>query len=211
MATEAKIIHYFDSEGKSHIAETADLVRQRASDLGIQKIVAFTSDGEGPRELHRVLGGAPITIIAVTWPYRQKVFNQDTGEPFYLPTSNPGVRKELEELGIRFVQGTMPFAPVIIPGTRDHRIEGIKEGLSLVSGGLYMCVEGILMATDAGLVEPGEIVIAMTADTAIVANGVSSTWLFHPEEGMAISEIICKPKKFTVSRNNPEANGHSDG
>lgn len=66
------------------LAETVELVRQRASDLGVKKIVVFTTDGEGPRELHRALKGAPITIIAVTWPYKQRVFNQDTGEPFFL-------------------------------------------------------------------------------------------------------------------------------
>ena len=73
-----------------------------------------------------------------------------------------------------------------------------------------MCVEAIIMATDAGYVEPGEYVIAMSADTAIVANGVSSTWLFHPDEGMTISEIICKPKFFTVSRNRAEKDEHNN-
>lgn len=41
-------------------------------------------------------------------------------------------------------------------------------------------------------------VIAMSADTAIVARSSLSTWLFHPREGMEINEIICKPNKLTI-------------
>ncbi|MCL5046085.1 MAG: hypothetical protein M1598_04745 [Actinobacteria bacterium] len=210
MGTEVKDIYYFDSEGKARITDTIEVVRQRATDLGINKIVVFTSDGEGPRELSRVLSGTPIKIIAVSWPYKQKFFGSEKEEPFFLPTSDPHVKEELEQIGVKLVQGSMPFQSIIIPGVRDAKIEGIKAGLSLVSGGLPMCVEAIIMATDAGYVEPGEYVIAMSADTAIVANGVSSTWLFHPDEGMTISEIICKPKIFTVSRNKAEKDEHNN-
>lgn len=39
-----------------------------------------------------------------------------------------------------------------------------------------------------------EEVIAMSADTAIVAKGSSVAWMFHPEKGMKICEIICMPR-----------------
>jgi len=59
--------------------------------------------------------------------------------------------------------------------------------------------KAILMAVDGGHIDPGETVIAMSADTAIVARSSLSTWLFHPTEGLEINEIICKPSKFTIT------------
>lgn len=49
------------------------------------------------------------------------------------------------------------------------------------------------MGCDSGCAEPGEEVIAMSADTAIVATACQKRWLFHPEKGMRIKEILCKP------------------
>lgn len=58
------------------------------------------------------------------------------------------------------------------------------------------------MSCDSGYVEQDEEVIAMSSDTAIVASASKKQWLFHPNHGLEIKEIICKPKKFTITRKN---------
>jgi len=87
----------------------------------------------------------------------------------------------------------MPFQSIIIPGVADAKLEGIQHALKL--GGFNLCVQAILMATDSGELEPGEAVLSMSADTAIIATGTQTKFLFHPIEGMDIREIICKPRK----------------
>lgn len=77
----------------------------------------------------------------------------------------------------------------------------INETLTLFSGGMRLCVQAIIMATESGSLEPGETVIALSADTAIVARATLKSLLFDNEEGMEIYEIICKPRLLTISRN----------
>jgi hypothetical protein len=60
--------------------------------------------------------------------------------------------------------------------------------------GAKVCVEILLMAGNAGLVEQGEQVVVVSgtgrgADTALVMTGTTSTDL----KGMHISRILCKP------------------
>ena len=92
------------------------------------------------------------------------------------------------------VQGTMPFQSVILPGTTDSKLAAVQATLRLLSEGMSLCVQATLMATDAGVVEEGEEVVAMAADTAIVACGAMSQWMFHPRHGFEIREVICKPR-----------------
>lgn len=107
--------------------------------------------------------------------------------------------ERLESEGIQVIRGTAPFAEnFFIPGVRDPKLEGIRYALQLISSGLHLCIQAVTMATDAGIIEPGEEVIAMSADTAIVAKAASSRYLFHPIQGMEIREIVCKPRHLTL-------------
>jgi hypothetical protein len=46
----------------------------------------------------------------------------------------------------------------------------------------------------------------MTSDTSVVATGTLSQYLYHPKKGLEISEIISKPKGFTITRARPKGN-----
>ncbi len=94
----------------------------------------------------------------------------------------------------------MPLWEIVLPGTVESKVKIIQATLSLISGGLPLCVQAVLMACDAGHVEPGEEVISMSADTAIVARAAQTRWLFHPERGLEIREIICMPRYCNISR-----------
>ena len=84
-------------------------------------------------------------------------------------TSLQEIREEFNRLGIRLVQGVMPLQDIIIPNAKDVKNQTIHYTLSLISGGLRLCIQAILMAVDGGPIDPGETVIALSADTAIVA------------------------------------------
>lgn len=196
-------IFYFESEDRSNLSKTLELVSRRVKETGIGKLLVFTRDGEvvfrAAKKLKRV------KVIGVTFPYKQRfteISGNGTENESVPSTSTREVAERFAQEGIPLVRGTMPFQQIVIPYARDSKLEGITHALGLFGGGLSLCIQAILMATDAGEVEPGEEVASMSADTAITATGTLSKWLFHPVEGMEIREIICKPRALTISRRN---------
>lgn len=192
---------YFYKEGRENLPKTLELVLKRAKSRRVKKLIIFTRDGDSAFQAAKLCDG--LSVIAVTFPYKQRFTERDdkgNERDFVAPTSMPEVAERLRKAGVSLVRGTMPFQQVVIPYVRDPKVEGIKHALGLFGDGLSLCVQAVLMATDAGEIEPAEEVVSMSADTAIVATGTSSHWLFHPAEGMEIREIICKPRVLTVSR-----------
>mgnify|MGYP001054809112 CR=1 FL=1 len=199
-----KSVHYYDDEGRHHLSKTAQLAVKRGTELEIAKYVVFTSDGDGALALTKHLKETPAKVVAVSFPYKQPFKIADDGgttHEVFPGTSSPEVAKALADAGISLVRGPAPFAEsFFIPGVKDPKLEGIRYALQLISGGLHLCIQAITMATDAGYLEPGEDVVSMAADTAIVASASSTRLLFHPQVGMEIREIICKPRKLTLTR-----------
>lgn len=192
--TQAATVYYSDG-GQKRIKETVRLAIRRARVLRVNHLLIFTADGLGPKAAVDHLKGEQCPkVIAVTFPAGQ-VFLNENREPFTTKLASDTNRKELRSLGIEVVQGTMPFQEIIVPGTSNPKTDAIHMTLGLLSPGTHLCVQAILMATDAGAVEQGEEVVAMCADTAIVATGALSHWLFHPTRGLEIREVICKPRK----------------
>lgn len=200
----ASSIYYFNSEGRHNLPKTVELVLKRSKERSLNKIIVFTVNGEGAFLIKKKAKKEyePI-IFAATFPYKQTFLLRDEKGDKYeamAETSDPEVRKKLVEQGITIIQGVMPLQDIIIPGAKDVKTQSINYTLTLISGGLRLCVQAILMAADGGYVEPGEDVIALSADTAIIAKSCLSKWLFHPAYGMEIKEIICKPSKFSITR-----------
>jgi hypothetical protein len=199
----SKTIYYFKSEGRQNLKMTVQLAVKRAEEIGITHIIVFTANGEGAYLLRELIGdNSPIKIHAATFPYKQEFSNKEqdgTRTKFIADTSREETREQLAIKNINLIQAAMPLQDIIIPGAPDIKTQTINYTLSLISGGLKLCVQAILMANDSGHVEPGDQVIAMSADTAIVARGCISKLLFHPAKGLEISEIICKPDQFTIT------------
>ncbi len=198
----SKSIFYYNSEGMVNLPKTIELVIERAKENNINHIIVFTADGDGAFMLKNALNNTEINIYAATFRYKQVFHSLDPNgnkNKIVPKTSLQEIREEFNRLGIRLVQGVMPLQDIIIPNAKDVKNQTIHYTLSLISGGLRLCIQAILMAVDGGHIDPGETVIAMSADTAIVARSSLSTWLFHPTEGLEINEIICKPSKFTIT------------
>jgi len=200
---EQKEIFYFKTEGKRNMKQTIVLVKARAVALNIKKIVVFTGDGDGAFLLDEAVQDTDISVLAVTFPYKV-TFRPEKDElrrEKNIPkTSETSVRQRFREKGIPLIQGVMPLWEIVLPGTVESKVKVIQSTLSLISGGLSLCVQAILMACDSGHIEPGEEVISMSADTAIVARAAQTRLLFHPERGLEIREIICMPRYCTISR-----------
>jgi len=204
MVGQEKSIFYFNKEGKQNLDKTIELVYNRALELDIKKIIIFTSDGEGATKAALKFKDSDIKLIAATFPYKMPfIYKDEKGNKHkkYAKLSEAKLKEQINELGISLVQTVMPFQDIYIPGIRDTKLITINETLTLFSGGMRLCVQAILMATESGNLEPGEAVISFSADTAIVARATLKSLLFDNEEGMEIHEIICKPKTLTISRN----------
>jgi hypothetical protein len=61
-------------------------------------------------------------------------------------------------------------------------------------GSMSLCVQAVLMASDAGRVNRGEHVIALTSDTAILAQSAPTRYMLTE---FAVREVLCKPAIYS--------------
>lgn len=111
-------------------------------------------------------------------------------------------RKKLEILGVRIIQGTIPFFGSSF-SMRLHlnhisSMDILAKTLELISTGTLVCLESILMCVDANVIPENEEVIALAGterglDTAWIIKSSASANLFHPEKGCRFVELLAKP------------------
>jgi len=108
----------------------------------------------------------------------------------------------LKELGVEVVRGTIPlFGPSFsmrLHLRKTTSLDIVAKTLELISPGTLVCMETVLMATDAGVISEGELVYAcagteMGLDTAWVVKSCASANLFHPTRGFRFVELLAKP------------------
>jgi len=111
-------------------------------------------------------------------------------------------RNKLERLKVEIVRGTIPlFGPSFslrlhLKKTTD--LDVMAKTLELISPGTLVCMETVLMATDAGVIPEEKLVLAcagteMGLDTAWVLKSCASANLFHPTKGFRFVELLAKP------------------
>ncbi len=111
-------------------------------------------------------------------------------------------KAKLDELGVPIVRGTIPlFGPSFsmrLHLRKTTSLDIVAKTLELISPGTLVCMETVLMATDAGLVPEGELVYAcagteMGLDTAWIVKSSASATMFHPTKGFRFVELLAKP------------------
>ncbi len=111
-------------------------------------------------------------------------------------------KPKLKELGVEVVRGTIPlFGPSFsmrLHLRKTTSLDIIAKTLELISPGTLVCMETVLMATDAGLIPEGELVYAcagteMGLDTAWIVRSSASANMFHPAKGFRFVELLAKP------------------
>jgi uncharacterized protein len=114
----------------------------------------------------------------------------------------PENKEKLKELGVETVRGTIPlFGPTFsmrLHLRKTTSLDIVAKTLELISPGTLVCLEAVLMATDAGLIPEGELVYAaagteMGLDTAWVVRSCASANMFHPTKGFRFVELLAKP------------------
>jgi hypothetical protein len=195
---------YFLQEGKENLHECLRIAFQAAKQQGIEKILVFTSAGEGVRVAMELRGSRPefenIKLVAVTFPAGKNFKTNPEGPPIQVEISKQD-QMQFREHGIPIVRAHLPFDP-IAPFYRHGGVLGqdlslVGEALNLFCGSMSLCVQAIVLACDAGEVGIGEHVIAVTSDTAILAQATSTRRMLGE---LIVREILCKPAILTIGR-----------
>jgi uncharacterized protein len=114
----------------------------------------------------------------------------------------PENKEKLKDLGVETVRGTIPlFGPTFsmrLHLRKTTSLDIVAKTLELISPGTLVCLETVLMATDAGLIPEGELVYAtagteMGLDTAWIVKSCASANMFHPTKGFRFVELLAKP------------------
>lgn len=189
---EEKIV-YFETAGKENTAETLRLAKERAAARGIKKIILASTRGDTAREAAAYYEGSGIQLIVVPHQFAFASRSLLADDPQRGKQRFPSeLVAELQARGHHVHFGTMLFHTNDFYGNTAPR--RLADLLRIFCQGIKVVVEMIYMVCDAGLVEPGEKVIAVAgraqgADTAVVATAGPST---RPND-LHIHEIICKP------------------
>ncbi len=201
-------IQTFDREGRENLASVVKNVKNYLRGLltsGIPyptKIVFFTLKGEGPMLAYSQLSGLEVTIIAVTFPSTYSVLLQD--KTTYCPEIPDKVRKFFAGVEIPVVRARLPFDEIIGADNHNKEMAMLKSALAVFGGSMPLAIQAVLQATDSGLIPPGEEVVAVTSDTALLVTASTTRDFLSPTCGLIVNEIICKPRNFTISRPTPK-------
>ena len=175
-------ITYFENPGPENTEAVFDLVDRAMEEEGIAKVVlASTRGGTAEYAMDRYKDKV-VRLVILPHQY-------GTSEQQRFP--NELVERARQE-GHAVHFGTMPFAMSRLFGFSVG--SAVADFLRVFCQGFKVCVELVLIAGDAGLVDVGEKVIVVSgsgrgADTAMIATG-ATTW--HLKQ-LHVSRILCKP------------------
>jgi hypothetical protein len=188
-------IEYFFQEGKENLEECLRVAFEAAARREVKKLVIFTGIGEGPKMAVQHFCSQPsfedIKVVAVTFPSGQ----------FHNSEISSDDRAFFFSHGVPIVRAHLPFDP-INAHFKNHGILGqdltlIGNALSIFCGSMSLCVQATIMACDAGEIELGEHVIALTSDTAILVRAAPTDRLLTD---LIVREILCKPISLTIGK-----------
>lgn len=184
---------YFWQEGKDNLRDCLGIAFEAAKQHGIKKIVIFTGEGEGVKiaydEFLTRSEYSHIQIIAATFPHG------------YKHEISRDARAWMTDRKIQVVQAHLPFDPIKAQ-FQGHGILGqdfslLGNVLNIFGGSISLCVQAVLMACDAGVVNKGEHVIALTSDTSILVRSAPTSQLLTD---FIVREIFCKSAVLDISK-----------
>jgi hypothetical protein len=192
---------YFLQEGKANLAACLQATFAAARSHQVQKIVIFTSAGHGVSlALEQFCSQeqfSEINLIAVTFPSQTEFSTEDSPE-HRIPDN---LLRDFSTKGIPVVRAHLPFEPIRTHYS-GHGVLGqdfglIGNALRIFGGSMSLCVQAVLMASDAGFVALGEHVLAMTSDTSILVRAAGTSRFLTD---LIVREIICKPVLLTIGK-----------
>jgi hypothetical protein len=194
MSFVARTTYYFDSPGPSNTADCARFAIERASALGLKKIIVASTSGNSAMEFFRQVQGTALELIVVT----HVVGFSKPGEWEF----SPACADSLKSGGVTIVTGTHVLSGLERSFSRSAKVgggsrtEAVAEAFRrVIAVGLKVAVECVLIAADQGVVGPDEEVIAVGgtmsgADTVAVIRPSHTSSFFD----LQVREIVAMPR-----------------
>ena len=182
---------YFEAPGKQNTKSVLRAVREYAEKNCVDDIVVASTTGETGVEAAKLFKDFNLVVVTHHSGFSKPSFQE-------LKEEN---RQQIAAQDAKILTASHALSG----GERAIRkkfgtiepLEIIAHALRLFGEGTKVCVEIVLMAADAGLIQMNKDVIAIAgsgrgADTALLMKPANSTRLFDA----AIKEIIAKPRNF---------------
>lgn len=178
---DAKIT-YFEEVGPANTDAVLALVKQRAQELGIKRVVIASTTGATARQAAQAFAGTEVKLVIIPHQWRWREERQ----------FDRSLVPELERAGHRVYWSTMLFHTEELYG--NNAGAALANMLRTFGQGMKVCLEMLLMACNGGQIDIGERVIVAAgtgrgADTAVVATADTSNRI----KEVRIHEILCKP------------------
>jgi hypothetical protein len=202
--TRLSKVQYFDAEGRANLPQVIKCIKSFLRDReGLSlpvptKLVFLTREGEGPLLAYNQFHSSNMKIIAVTFPAH---FAGTQDGKAYVPEVPERLRKFFNGVEIPIITSRLPFDEIVGSEAHNHDMALLRNSLSVFGGSIPLAIQAVLQATDSGYVNVGELVIAATGDTALLVIASSTRFFLSKDErGLVVSEILCKPRTFSVTR-----------
>jgi hypothetical protein len=174
------------------LEEVLRVARNAFVERKLGDIVVASTRGDTGLAAARIFDGTKANLVVVGHSVGFKEPN--------LNSFSQDARREIEALGGKVLQSTMPFHSIndairVKSGTSIETL--IADTLRMMGQGTKVCVEIVAMACDNGLLESGRSVLAIAgtgtgADTVLVIRSANSKRLFD----IRVIEVVAKPEKI---------------
>ncbi len=180
---------YFENTGAENTEATLQVVRRRAEELGIKKVVIASNTGTSAVKALDILGGVKLITVTHVTGFREpnvQEFNEEN-------------RKVIESRSGDVLTAAHAFAGISIAMRNKYQMPGlgliIADTLRIFGQGTKVACEVAMMAADAGLVRTDEDIISIGgtnggSDTALVVTPANTHRFFD----LKVREILCKPR-----------------
>ncbi len=183
------ILHH--GSGPEFTDATVKAAVEACRERKIKNLVVASTTGTTARAAHEAVKGTDVRLVVVT---HNTGFGEEGEQKF--PAE---LRAELEAEGTRVLTGTMVFRSLgraIRDKTGGDQETLVASALRVLGEGTKVCAEIAMMAADAGLVPPGDVVCVggtgRGADTAAVVRAVPSNKFFD----LKVRAHVAKPYNF---------------
>lgn len=178
----------FEKAGKDNTKACLEVALKAHRERGLKHVVVASTFGDTGLAAAELFKNTDANLVVVT-------HNVGFREPGKLEMTAE-TRARIEALGAKVYTGTMVFRNI---GTAIRELQQysqqdlIANTLRLFGQGLKVCVEIALMACDAGLIPPEDVITvagtARGADTVAIIQAMPSNKLF----AVKVREILAKP------------------
>jgi hypothetical protein len=186
----------FEAEGKQNVRSVIRIVAKASKALEIRKVVVFASAASNVLALREVLS-ENTAVLVVTFPSGM-VARRGHEDAVLMGIPSREDRQALRQRGIPILQGVMPLRA--LGETLSPSIDAMRRVFSLWGGGTELCVQAVLMASDAGYLSEGEQCLVMTGDTALIMRAGNAYNFLRAQSKVAIEHVLCKPLHYQITR-----------